>query len=384
MFDPLSRRVMNKSAALFIMLVFSMTLAAPAFCQKERAKELFDRGVAALERKNFKNALTAFEEAYEISPHWAVLAHIGTCYANLNKPLNAIDALNQYLNDGGDNIPDDERDTAMEIIQYQRRKIGVLLLSVEKRGVEALVDGESIGISPFDEKLLMPGSHEVAVVFGKGDVVRRNFNIEAGQEYLLRIDQEQHLAPIPVTPTVQPVEEEPETEQETQAKEISDPDFGVPIEDTEGSSAKGSLVPFWIALGLTGASMATAGVGWGFFVHYKLSEGNFEDYLKTIKKVNTKFKDFTWEETCSSDEDSFSRESAHYCNTELNRRDYAKKADQWFIVGIAGSAAAVVSGAFAIVFYINQDWFGDKNEVAFNVTPVVGRTASGLSLNLQF
>ena len=376
---------MNKSAALFILLVFSMTLATPALCQKERAKELFDKGVTALERKNFKNALSAFEEAYEISPHWAVLAHIGTCYANLNKPLKAIAALNQYLEDGGNKIPDNERETAMEIIQYQRRKIGVLLLSVEKRGVEALVDGESIGMSPFDEKPLLPGSHEVAVVFGKGDVVRRNFNIEAGQEYLLRIEQEQHMATAPVPPTVRTVEEMPKSEQEAREQAMSDPGFSAPPEESEGSKVVGSLIPFWIALGLTGASVATAAVGWGLFAHYKLSEGNYDDYLKTIQKVNTRFKDFTWEETCKKEkEDDLTDASAHYCNAELNRRDYAKRADQWFIVGIAGSAAAVVSGALSIIFYVNRDWFGDSDEIAFNVAPVLNRSTSGLSLTLQF
>ena len=374
---------MSKNAVVFILLSLAITLSSPAFCQKKRAKELFDEGVSALEKRNFKKALDTFEEAYEISPHWAVLAHIGTCHANLNQPIKAIEALNQYLEDGGNNIPEDEIATAKEIIKNQRKKVGVLILSVKDEGVEALVDGESIGNSPFKEKLLLPGTHEVAVVFAENDIVRRNFEISAGQEYLLRIEQEQHLstAPPPPPTLTQP---EPTPSPEEEEKETPLPTFSAPPMQEE--MGKSNLTPFYIALGFTVASAAVAGVGWGFYTHYKLSESNYADYLATIKSVDSRFEDYTWEDTCQTIKQT-EKTAVHYCNTELTRRDFADSADTWFIVGIAGSGSLLVSGTLTIVFYTLRYRLGrnkERSPMAVNVFPHISSESSGLHLSVNF
>lgn len=372
---------MNKSAAVFVLLSLSITLSIPALGQKQQAKILFDKGVLALEKKNFRVALDAFTNAYEMSPHWAVLAHIGTCHANLNQPLKAIEALEQYLIDGGDNVPNDEKETAKAIIAEQRRKVGILVLSVEKTGVEAMVDGEAIGISPFKEKLVMPGTHEVAIVFGENDIVKRSVDIEAGQEYLLRIEQEQHLPVAPPPPTTPEPTKETAPPKDTTEKELPTSAFNYSLDD---HAKEGSLAPFFISLGVTVASAALAGVGWGFYTHYKMSETNFADYLNELKSEDEDFENYSWDTTCQSIE--LLPKPHYYCTTEYNRQEFEKKADKWFIVGIAGSSATVVAGALTIVFYIFRDRFGDNsaNTASLHVSPYLSAKENGLNLSISF
>ena len=372
---------MRKSAVVFVLFSLAMTLSAPAFGQKKKAKVLFDKGVAALEQKKFQNALSAFEEAYELSPHWAVLAHIGTCHANLNHPIKAITSLEQYLVDGGSNIPEDEQQTAREIIRHQRRKVGVLVLSVEEEGIEALVDGGPIGRSPFKEQLVLPGTHEVAVIFDEDDIVKRDFEISAGQEYMLRVEREKHVATAPPPPAV--VTETPDPPPEEQEVDTFEPVFEpTPIE--EESPREGSLTPFFVALGFTVASAAATGVGWGFYTHYTLSEKYFADYLDNLTTMDPRFVGFTWEDTCA-DRTTTEEEVAHFCNTEASRRDFDDKAGIWFIVGIAGAGATVVSASLAVVFYTLRHKFGKKSEFAsFHIAPYVAERQRGLTLSVTF
>ena len=42
-----------------------------------RAARAFDRGVSAIDNHDYKAALESFKTAYELMPHWRVLAHIG-------------------------------------------------------------------------------------------------------------------------------------------------------------------------------------------------------------------------------------------------------------------------------------------------------------------
>ena len=365
-----------------MMLCLGVAVASPAFGQKKKAKALFDAGVTALEQKNYEKALSSFQDAYEVSPHWAVLAHIGTCYAKLNRPEKAIEAFEKYLADGGDKIPPDERKTAEQLISQQKRKLGVLVLSVGKEGVEALVDGASIGKSPFEEVVLPPGQHEVAVVFGENDVVRRNIDVVAGQEFLLRIEQETHVSNAP--PEAAFTEETREREGVSSMQEESDalPMFSPPPAAAE---VKGSPVPFAVMLGITLADAVAVGVSWGFFTYYTASANNYQTTLDGMSAADSRWSDYTWEDTCSQSV-LLTDEEVYYCNTEINRRDFLNKADTWKIVGIATSATLVVTATVAIIFGVNRHWFGgSKGETAaLSVSPMLGPEQNGLMLNLQF
>ncbi len=365
-----------------VVLCLGVVVASPALCQKRKAKVLFDAGVSALEKKDYSRALQSFEDAYDVSPHWAVLAHIGTCYAKLNQPLKSIEALEKYLADGGDKISPDERKIAENMIAEQKQKIGILALTVTKDGVEALVDGKPIGTSPFDEVSLTPGRHVVEVVFGENDVVKREITLTPGQEFLLAVEQETH---VPEMPPEQPAPP-PQTEnppQETGGEPAPPPESP---QSPATAAQKGSPIPFATTLGITIADGIATGISWGFFVYFTTSANNYQNTLNGMS-VDQRFEDFTWAETCAPGRKLYTDEEVYYCNTESNRRDFVRNSDTWKIVGIATSSVLAVSTALTIVFGINRHWFGgSKGEsgTSLSMMPLVSPTSQGLMLNVTF
>jgi hypothetical protein len=368
------------------MLCLGLTVACPAFSQKKKAKVLFDAGVAALDQKDYSKALKSFQEAYELSPHWAVLAHIGTCFVKLDQPEKAIESFQQFLEQGGEMIPPDEKRTAEDMIQQEKQKLGTLVLSVTKDGLEALVDGESVGKSPYKEVILTPGHHEIVVIFGPNDTVKRDIDLAAGQEFLLHVEQETHVSssPVPVpekTPRTHAVEPTPsETE--------SVPDFNPP--PGEDNMKKGSPVPFAVALGVTVADAVAVGVSWGLFGYYKQSANNYEITLDTLAAGGPPFSEYTWKKDCGDPDEMATRAQKYYCETESSRQDFADKADTWKIVGIATSSVLAVTIPLTIVFGINRHWFGGSKgagqdkAASLSVLPLLGPNQNGLMMDVSF
>ena len=379
---------MKRYVVAFFLLCFCTSLAATATCQKKKASVLFDQGVAALKQNDYHEALSAFEEAYSLSPHWAVLAHIGNCHAKLDEPVKALRALEQYLRDGGAKIPQDERETAEALIKEQRRKVGVLVLSV-RSGVRAEVDGQPIGTAPFDEIPLRMGQHRVKVIFAEDDIVERVVEIEGGEELVLKVAEEKRVVPAP--PTAEETEREEEDEESVPRSEERQPEYQAEREEEnapqweDDSRGEGSLAPFFVTIGATVVGLAGAGLGFGFFAHYQISENKYQKALDDFRSKDPEYAVYTYDETCVESEVD-GKDQAYYCNTESDRRTFSKRADTWLIVGIVGSGVAVVSGVLAIVFYLNHHWFGGSSDEVANLslTPVVGRRQSGLVLSLTF
>ncbi len=371
-----------KRYVIFVAVIcLGIMVTTPALGQK-KAKDLFDEGIVAIEAGKFEEALSALQEAYEISPHWAVLPHIGNCYANLNRPIEAISTFEKYLETGGTNISDEEQEIAREMIRKEKKKVGVLVLEVGKSGVEAKVDGESIGTSPFEKTLLMPGRHEVTVRFNEQNIVTRSVTLQTGEELLLRVKEEEPEATAPPSPVVAESESE-ETEEEAEEEEET--------EEEELEPGEGSYVPAYVAGGVAAAGLIAGGVGFGMYIHYNATANNYQETLDDLRvKYPDDFGDFTWEDTCAEkaagDRELNSEEEVYFCNTEIKRQDMDKKKKPWFIVGAVGAGVFGLALIPTILFALNPKWFGkgDNQVSSISVIPVVGPDNNGFLLNLNF
>lgn len=385
---------MKRHIASFAVLVLGLTVATGAIAQdakkKAKARKLFDEGVAALEQHEYKGALASFEEAYAASPHWMVLAHIGTCQSKLNEPVKAINALEKYLEEGGEDIDPEERKAARTLITEQRKKVGVLNLVVKEKGAEAKIDGESIGKAPFERTLVKSGPHHIIVIIGE-DEFEKDIDVIAEQEMTVRIPEEEGAAaavapapepepkPEPAVEEPLPPAEEPPPPEEEPAPEPEE----TPEEAPAASVPNGPSIPFWVALGAAGAGLVTGGVGWGFFIYYNQSEQNYASNIS-----DPRFDEYTWEVTCGSGyiEHVNNNYEDYFCETESGRRDYADMRSTALIPAIVGTGVFALGGALAVLFYFYPEWFGagEGEPAAFNVLPLVGPDQSGLMLNASF
>ncbi len=123
-------RIIARAAAWVALLTLLALGAAPARAQapdagddRARARQLFAEGLALVDRGDFAGAIVAFKEAYASKPASAVLWNIGQAYVALDRPAEAIAALERYLREGGDEIDPSRRAAVVEQIARQRARL---------------------------------------------------------------------------------------------------------------------------------------------------------------------------------------------------------------------------------------------------------------------
>ena len=119
----------------------------------------FDKGLAATNAQHFAEAAEEFQAAYDRWPDFKVLYNIGRVRVALGQPVEAVDAYEAYLAQGGDAIPTERKDEVRREIDEQRPRIATVTVLASVDGAEVRIDGRLVGHAP----LPMP----VRVVAGK-------------------------------------------------------------------------------------------------------------------------------------------------------------------------------------------------------------------------
>lgn len=132
--------------------------------------------------EKYEKALRAYEEAYDRFPAAKIFFAIGTAELKLGRHLDAIRHFRQLLQEA-ESVSDELR-TQVEInIDEARQYVSVLRFRVEPGGAVITVDGEDIGIAPYEEPLFVaPGEHTIAVAAEGYAPFETTVTMEAGSE----------------------------------------------------------------------------------------------------------------------------------------------------------------------------------------------------------
>jgi len=127
------------------------------------AGENYARGLRLFENGDHVGALAEFEHAQEVAPSRLILYRIAMVYVAMDKPVDALESLNEVLSDTGSLKPE-YLDRAKAAKEEQQRRIGELDIKVNvPAGI--LIDGERAGEAPLSAPLsVAAGEHFVAVV----------------------------------------------------------------------------------------------------------------------------------------------------------------------------------------------------------------------------
>lgn len=218
-------------ASLFIVSVLTTCTrgaSADEADARTRSRALFVEGVAALEGARARDALPLFEQAYRLFPHYSTLYNIGVCQRSLGQHAAAATSFARYLDEGGMEIPTDERARVAELLAAEEERVATLTLDVVPNG-NLVIDGSAA--TPRKPVHLEPGTH-VLEASKPGFVSQRvPLSTAAGTRSSLTIA----LEPIPATarPEVKAVPPSPPSEPKR---------FGL---------------PFWAAAGVSGLGFAT-------------------------------------------------------------------------------------------------------------------------------
>jgi hypothetical protein len=134
----------------------------PSPAVKAEARERFDTGLHLFEKGENAGALAEFKRAYQLIPNPVVLFNMGLVYAAMNRPVDALDAINQFLAEPGSAGPEQKKHAEEVRAEQEKRIAQLVVLTDHPATVE--VDGVEVGRTPLAKPIRVgSGSHVVAV-----------------------------------------------------------------------------------------------------------------------------------------------------------------------------------------------------------------------------
>ncbi|MDI7268709.1 MAG: PEGA domain-containing protein, partial [Myxococcota bacterium] len=179
---------------------------APEVSQRDRdrARLLFERGVAAASAGEFAAAIGSFRASYDLNPRPVVLVNIGSCLQQLGDLRGAVEAFRRYLDEAGEGASAERRAQVEAQIREIERGLTFLHVQVDQQDAAVLVEGRPVGASPLPEPVrVAPGMVEVRVRKPGFDEAVLVVNAVAGETTPVRVALVS--ATLPVPPDLPPI-----------------------------------------------------------------------------------------------------------------------------------------------------------------------------------
>jgi hypothetical protein len=174
---------------LIALLAFAMCRPARALEPREAARAHYARGLALASQNGYAAALLEFNEAYAISPQFAVLYNIGQAHVALGHPLEAIAALSQYLRDGQDHVPPARRAQVGAQIALLESTLAELAIGTDRPGARIDIDGREVGRTPLPRAVrIEAGTHTVSARLEGALAVSRIVTLREGGHHVLELE----------------------------------------------------------------------------------------------------------------------------------------------------------------------------------------------------
>lgn len=123
--------------------------------------QLYEAGLAAANRKDWKTAAEKFAKAYSLEPLPQIAGNLSEAELKLGRYRDAAEHADAFIRlDKG--APASEKKLAQGWLDEAKKKIVTLKITVVDKGVEVLIDGKPVGMSPLPPEVYVdPGKHTV-------------------------------------------------------------------------------------------------------------------------------------------------------------------------------------------------------------------------------
>jgi hypothetical protein len=128
-----------------VLLLGAISIPRRAACEPQEAdaNRHFTTALSLLDRGEIDAAISEFEAALQVRPHFAVLYNLGQAYGLAGRPVEAADTLRRYLAQGGERIDDQRRAQVVLAVRFYEGLIGTLVVTAPAGSTVAL-DGATI------------------------------------------------------------------------------------------------------------------------------------------------------------------------------------------------------------------------------------------------
>lgn len=142
----------------------------------KKAKDLFTWGQKLYKQARYAEAISKFEEAYEVRPHPVIYFNIGKCYEQLGETAKALRSYRDYLRLSPDAKDKETVSDAVANLERRLREKGQqqLMVFADPPNARISVDGKELGTSPASVELVA-GNHTLLVSADGYEKVERSF-----------------------------------------------------------------------------------------------------------------------------------------------------------------------------------------------------------------
>src|SRR5512133_5304 len=178
---------------------------APTQVERDDAQRHYKRGVELFKNSVYDAALIEFRRAYEIAPSYKILYNIGQVSRQLDDFASALDAYEQYLREGGSNVPSAREAEVKGELERIGQWVGKLEVVSKSSGVEITVDDVVIGRTPIRVVSVNAGRRKVTATAPGRAPLTRIIDVAGGEMAKLVFDfAEDGASPASVAPTPTP------------------------------------------------------------------------------------------------------------------------------------------------------------------------------------
>jgi hypothetical protein len=191
--DPVNPNLASRVAGLSLLLApLSVSWVSPAAAEpdaKTLAASHFARGLELANEGAYAEALIEFGRAYDTRPHYSVLYNMGQAYIGLGKPVQAVQLLRRYLNEGGAQIGFDRRREVEAEIVKQFARTGTVVIAVSAPDAKITIDGEPAGSSPLQSPVRLPiGVHRIRAELPTGEADELTLTVAGEDAHTIRLE----------------------------------------------------------------------------------------------------------------------------------------------------------------------------------------------------
>jgi hypothetical protein len=140
--------------AFLAALAFLFILIAPSLARADEAlaRQHFKKGIDLYDKKQYAEALSAFQDAYKEKPSPGIKQNIALCYKGLNKYVEAATAFDDALADGATLKPDTRAAIERELTDLSRdvATVSFTVTTADKKPIDhAIISIEPSGEKPY-------------------------------------------------------------------------------------------------------------------------------------------------------------------------------------------------------------------------------------------
>jgi hypothetical protein len=199
---------MNLRAVAFTQTLALLLAALPAHAQSatapaapapategsevDQARQHFATATKLYKDGDFDAALVQFERAYEVKPNYKVLYNIGQTYFQLRQYVEARDAMQRYVKEGGAQIEGERLSAVTKDLADLEKRIANVTINVNVSDASVLVDGKKVGTTPLAGPVpVSEGQRTISVEAPNRGVLQRLVRVAGGEQQTLNLTFEE-------------------------------------------------------------------------------------------------------------------------------------------------------------------------------------------------